>query len=137
MKKLNTLLVILGLTIGAAIPASAATCGDLLAFARLDASGAGDAEGTAVVFFDGGVEVVEFDSVIVGALVEQTWQFNSGDVQVTETPNPVYLNGPLQVIDSDVVVNSPNSGDWTYEGIFNEQNLRASFVVKGELCIGS
>jgi hypothetical protein len=137
MKKLSTLLIILGLTFGAAIPASAATCGDLLGFARVDASGAGDAQGTAVTFFDGGVEVVEIDSVITGSSVEQTWHFNSGDVQVTETPNPVYLNGPLQLIDSDVVVHSPNSGDWIYEGVFNGQNLRASFVVKGELCIGS
>lgn len=135
MKKISALILAIVMSVALALPATAETCDDILAFARLDASGLGTAHGTAVVLWEGAVQAVAIDSTIVGPLVDQVWHFASGDVSVTETPHPVFLKGPLQAIDSDVVVDSPNGGDWSYNGIFNERTLRATFVVTGELCI--
>lgn len=120
--------------VGLALPASAQTCAGITALARLQATGSATATGTAIVFWNGSVELVPFDSQIVDSVVEQTWHFDSGDVMVTETPHPVLLNGPFQIIDSDVQVDAPDSGNWAYDGLFNESTLRATFLVTGQLC---
>jgi hypothetical protein len=114
---------------------AAAECGTVFAIARLNASGSGTATGHAFVVFNGGAQTVSFESQIVGSNVEQTWHFAEGDVAVTEHPMPVLLPGPWQIIDSAVDVDTPNSGSWHYDGFFNEDTIRATFIVTGDLCI--
>lgn len=134
MRRFAQLLALL-LAFSLTLPALAAgECGELFAIARLNASGSGTATGRAVVIFDGGVQTVTFTSTIVSdSDVEQTWHFAEGTVEVTEHPMPVLLAGPWQLIDSDVDVDSPE-GNWHYDGLFNENSLRATFIVTGALC---
>lgn len=142
MRRITAILTFM-LTLALALPTSAQIirpiCDDLYAVARLQATGVpGEATGRALVYFDGGVQVVEFATIGIDPKggVSQVWQFDEGDVTLLELPHPIDLFGPFQSIDSDVAVTSGGSGDWTYEGIWNENTLRATFVVRGDLCVG-
>jgi hypothetical protein len=137
MRRFRPFVIALVISVSTATAALADTCGDLVGYARLQAFGDGTAKGTALVKFDGAVEVVPFESEIVGNVVHQTWYFTAGTVEVIEEPNAQPLAGPLQTIDSEVEVQQPNSGDWSYGGVFNGQSLRARFVVTGDLCFDS
>lgn len=125
--------------LGLAVPSAAAEpqCSELFATARLQASGSGTAQGTAIAFLDGTPQLVSFTSMITGSTVAQTWSFSQGTVDIVESPMPVLLSGPFQLIDSDVVVQAPNSGDWVYQGTFNENTHIARFVVTRDLCFGT
>lgn len=136
--KRRALLLATVLVLGLAVPAAAEpSCSELFAIARLQGSGSGTAQGTAIAFVDGTPQFVSFTSVITGSTVAQTWSFSQGSVDVVESPMPVLLSGPFQLIDSDVVVQAPNSGEWEYQGTFNENTNLASFVVTGDLCFGT
>lgn len=139
MRRLALILSLL-ITLSAGAPALAAegeVCGDLAGYARLNASGAGTATGWAIVAFAGGVQLVTIDSQITGPTVSQQWHFNEGTIDVVETPAPVPLRGPWQLVDSDVEVVGGGEGDWTYDGLFNEDTLVARFVVAGDPCIAT
>jgi len=135
----RTIVGVVSLVMALALPASAfdEVCGDIFGIARLKASGAGAAQGSALVWFDGSAQLAEISSQVTGPdTTSQTWELAQGTVDVVEHTMPGLLPGPWQTIDSTVDVQSPNSGTWEYHGTFHEGALVARFVVTGDLCVG-
>lgn len=129
--------IVSALVLLAAAPAAAApVCGDLVGLGRIQASGAGTAEGRAVVLWNGTIEVVPITSQLTSPTTGiQQWDFDDGLITVEESATLTPLFGSVSAVESDVDVVAGGSGVWSYHGTFNSSTLIARFVVHGTLCI--
>lgn len=126
--------------------ASAASCGTVRGFAHLEIFdtpvGGLLGQGTAIVVFDGNLQIVNFDEtdyVATGpgtADVTHVWHFAEGDATFLEhsTPTPI---GSSSLVRFRSPVDVSPSGTARYNGIFDTSSQQAWFSVRGNICVGA
>ncbi len=134
------------LLVAPATTASAQVCGSVRGFAHLEIFDAPIGgllgEGTAVVFFNGSLQLVTFDEtgyVVTGpgsADVTHVWHFAEGDATFLEhsTPTPI---GSSSLLRFRSPVDVSPGGTARYNGIFDSASGQGWFSVRGNICVGA